>query len=160
MVDPIARTASWMLAPAFVLLAFCGRADADGCGITQDAGRQTLTFPSGGVERLALVYVPTGYHPGNKRPLVLDLHGSASDALEQMDRGQWERTAEMNGFIAAELQPLTSCGISSRASAASPRLVNHLSARVRTTSFPRLSSCIRYARPETAAYLTIRFSDS
>ena len=91
-------------AAALALLASCALARADGCGTAQDAGRQTLTIPSAGVERMALVYVPTTYHPNDRTPLVLDLHGSASDANEQMDRSMWERSAEMDGFIAAELQ--------------------------------------------------------
>lgn len=104
MVVATVRTANWALGLALAFVTSCGVARADGCGVAQDAGRQTLTFPSGGVERMALIYVPTTYHPGDATPLVLDLHGSASDAGEQMDRGMWERSAEMNGFIAAELQ--------------------------------------------------------
>jgi polyhydroxybutyrate depolymerase len=104
MVDAIVRTANWMLAFALAFATSCGVAHAEGCGVAQDAGRQTLKFPSGGVERMALVYVPTNYHPSDATPLVLDLHGSGSDASEQMDRGMWERSAEMSGFIAAELQ--------------------------------------------------------
>ena len=106
MVELIARAARWTLASAFVLLVSCPSTLADGCGTGQQPGRRTLAFPSGGVERMALVYVPTGYRPADKAPLVLDLHGSASDATEQMDRSQWERSAEMHGFVAAELQGL------------------------------------------------------
>ncbi|UCI19933.1 polyhydroxybutyrate depolymerase [Mesorhizobium sp. B2-1-8] len=93
------------LATATLCLPFvAGLAKAEGCGAPQQAGRQLLQFQSGGVERQALVYVPTSYQPGNTAPLVLDLHGSASDSVEQMDRGMWERSAETNGFVAAELQ--------------------------------------------------------
>lgn len=106
MVDLIARAARWTLASAFALLVSCPSALADGCGTGQEPDRRMLAFPSGGVERMALVYVSTGYRQGDKAPLVLDLHGSASDATEQMDRGQWERSAEMHGFVAAALQGL------------------------------------------------------
>lgn len=103
-VNPRAATASWLLASAFVLLNFCGAANAAGCGIKQGPGRQTLTFPSRGANRIALIYVPTTYQSGDPTSLVLDLHGSASDSGEQMDRGMWERSAEMNRFLTAELQ--------------------------------------------------------
>lgn len=104
MVGYIVRTASWTLALALAVAGSCEIACADGCGVAQSAGRQTLTFPSGGVDRMALIYIPTNYRSASASPLVLDLHGSASDADEQLDRGMWERSAEMNGFVAAELQ--------------------------------------------------------
>lgn len=94
----------WLSASLLMTMGWMGAAYADGCGQPVEAGRMTLKFPVGGVERIALAYVPTSYMPDERVPAVFDLHGSGSDALEQMDRGMWERTAEMSGFVAVELQ--------------------------------------------------------
>ena len=63
MVARTAQISQRLSGAALALLASCAVARADGCGIAQDAGRQTSTFPSAGVERMTLVYVPTTYHP-------------------------------------------------------------------------------------------------
>jgi polyhydroxybutyrate depolymerase len=70
-------------------------------------GQQTtLTVTSGGVDRIVVVYVPTGYDGRHRVPLVLNLHGSQSDAAEQMLRSELARTAERNTFIVAAPQGL------------------------------------------------------
>lgn len=95
---------SSVLSALFLIFILMGDALADGCGTAHSPGRLTLSLKSRSFDRTALLYVPTNYHPDQATPLVIDLHGSASDASEQMDRGMWERLAEINGFVVAELQ--------------------------------------------------------
>ena len=73
---------------------------SSGCGLPFAAGENTaLTVTSGGRERTAIVYVPTGYNARKPLPLVLDLHGSGSNSAEQMARSELSETAELNAFI-------------------------------------------------------------
>ena len=58
-----------------------------------------MTVTSGGRERTAIVYVPTGYNGRKPLPLVLDLHGSGSNSAEQMARSELSDSAELNTFI-------------------------------------------------------------
>jgi polyhydroxybutyrate depolymerase len=91
---------------ATMLLAALGasEASASGCGAKQEAGRHEMTIQSGGKERRIVFFAPTGYNPDKPTALVLDLHGSNSNADEQLDRSGWERIAERDGAIVAGLQ--------------------------------------------------------
>jgi polyhydroxybutyrate depolymerase len=64
-----------------------------------EPGTTELTITSGGVERRALVFVPTETNPGKRLPVVLNLHGSGSTPEEQMARSGLAATAEEEGFI-------------------------------------------------------------
>lgn len=72
------------------------------------AGRTTLTVTSDGVDRTAVVSVPTNKSSARNRvkgsPLVLDLHGSNSTPTEQLSRSGLDRTGEREGFIVAAPQ--------------------------------------------------------
>lgn len=89
-------SAAMLLAPGAVLAA--------GCGTPHDPGRVDIMLTSGGQQRQATVFVPSGYSGDDPVRLVLDLHGSNSNAPEQLDRSGWERLAEQQGFIVAGLQ--------------------------------------------------------
>lgn len=54
---------------------------------------------SGGIERRALVYVPSDVNPGRRLAAVLNLHGSGSTPAEQMARSGLAATAEEEGFV-------------------------------------------------------------
>jgi polyhydroxybutyrate depolymerase len=59
---------------------------------------------SGGTQRTVAVFIPTGYDGRHSLPLVLDLHGSASTAAEEMSRTGMVKTAEARTFILAAPQ--------------------------------------------------------
>ncbi|MCG2798497.1 MAG: hypothetical protein L6367_08150 [Cellulomonas sp.] len=60
-------------------------------------GRTTLTVTSGGLDRTAVVYRPATRT--TRLPVVLDLHGSGSTSVEQLDRSGLEKTADSSGFL-------------------------------------------------------------
>lgn len=80
-------------------LFFAPAAFAAGCGKTYEAGRNSLDISSRGQSRTLVYFVPSSYRGDSKVPVVLDFHGSTSTANEQMDRSEWERVAEREGFI-------------------------------------------------------------
>ncbi|MBB3948833.1 extracellular catalytic domain type 1 short-chain-length polyhydroxyalkanoate depolymerase [Aureimonas jatrophae] len=81
-------------------------AHARGCGTEQPAGRYAMDVASGGQTRTVAYYVPSSYDPSRPAPLVVDFHGSTSTAGEQLDRSEWERVAEREGFVVAAPQGL------------------------------------------------------
>ncbi|NTJ43374.1 polyhydroxybutyrate depolymerase [Agrobacterium larrymoorei] len=85
-------------------LLFASNVFASGCGNTFEAGRSSFELTSGGQTRTVVYFVPSNYSGHQKVPAVLDFHGSTSTADEQMDRSEWERVAEREGFIAVALQ--------------------------------------------------------
>src|SRR5215207_9600263 len=94
-----ARTTRWAaaLAAAVGLLVAASpaaaKAGSPGCGLPFAAGQNTaVTVTSGGRARTGIVYVPTGYDGRKPLPLVLDLHGSGSNAAEQMMRSELSRS--------------------------------------------------------------------
>lgn len=91
-----------MLTAAIVLAP--GAALAAGCGPPHDPGRTDILLSSSERQRMATVFVPSGYSGEEPVSLVLDLHGSNSNGAEQLDRSGWERLAEQEGFIVVGLQ--------------------------------------------------------
>src|SRR3954447_16897228 len=90
--------ALWFAAPAQAARqASCDRPFATG-------QETSLSVSSGGVSRTALVYVPSSYGGHRRLPVVLSLHGSQSDAAEQMMRSEMPSAAEQDGFIAVAPQ--------------------------------------------------------
>src|SRR3954447_15540094 len=90
--------ALWFAAPAQAARqASCDRPFATG-------QETSLSVSSGGVSRTALVYVPSRYGGHRRLPVVLSLHGSQSDAAEQMMRSEMPSAAEQDGFIAVAPQ--------------------------------------------------------
>lgn len=78
---------------------------ATGCGLTAP-GSTTLTPSVGGHLRTVIVHIPTGYSGSVKVPLVLNMHGSGSTALEQEEFSGMDATADTDGFIVAYPQGL------------------------------------------------------
>lgn len=74
------------------------------CNLPYPPGEHTLTLQSGGLDRAAIVYVPSGYDGRHRLPLVLTLHGSQSDAAEQLERSELASAAEQHTFIVAAPQ--------------------------------------------------------
>jgi polyhydroxybutyrate depolymerase len=76
-----------------------------GCGTT-GLGSTTLTPTVGGHRRTVIVHVPAGYSGSAKVPLVLNMHGSGSTALEQEEFTGMDTTADADGFIVGYPQGL------------------------------------------------------
>jgi polyhydroxybutyrate depolymerase len=70
----------------------CGRAAAEGA---------TITIRQGSAKRTATVHVPTGYTAKKPVALVLDLHGSGSDADQQRLFSGMNKAANADGFVVA-----------------------------------------------------------
>src|SRR3954447_6207914 len=58
------------------------------CGQPYESGQHTVTVTSGGLQRVVVLYVPSTYDGSHRLPLVLTLHGSASNAVEQLVRSE------------------------------------------------------------------------
>ena len=64
-------------------------------------GTTTLHPTVGAIERTAIVHIPTGYRSTSPVPLVLNLHGSQSTALEQEGFSGMDATADADTFVVA-----------------------------------------------------------
>jgi polyhydroxybutyrate depolymerase len=67
--------------------------------ITIQLNAQTYSFMFDGLSRNYIVHLPTGYNSANKYPLVFNLHGYTSDAIQEQFYTQMSTTADNNGFI-------------------------------------------------------------
>jgi len=76
-------------------------APSPGCGTAASPGTVTLTPTIDGKQRLAIVHVPTGYRATTPVPLVLNMHGSQSTALQQEGLTGMDATADADTFIVA-----------------------------------------------------------
>jgi polyhydroxybutyrate depolymerase len=74
-------------------------APSPGCGTAATAGTSTLDQNQGGRQRTAVVHLPTGYRPSSPIPLVLNMHGSQSTALQQEVVSGMDATADQDTFI-------------------------------------------------------------
>lgn len=74
---------------------------SSGCAsVTKVAtGTTTLTPTVDGKQRLAIVHVPTGYSPPTPIPLVVNMHGSQSNAAEQEGLTGMDATSDADTFI-------------------------------------------------------------
>ncbi|HEU5150873.1 MAG TPA: hypothetical protein VFU19_10275 [Iamia sp.] len=78
-----------------------------GCGTEPDVdpvgedlpGDVEQTFTSAGVERVYRLGVPAGYDPATPTPLVVNLHGSGSDAAQASAYGDVPRRAAERGVL-------------------------------------------------------------
>jgi polyhydroxybutyrate depolymerase len=77
-----------------------------GCGQPATAGSVTYTLQSGGHTREVIVHVPANYSGKTKVPLVLNLHGSESNAQAQEVFSGMDATSDASGFIVAYPQAL------------------------------------------------------
>ncbi len=74
-------------------------ATSPGCASSQSPGTVTLTPTVDGKRRVAIVHVPTGYRAPTPVPLVVNMHGSQSTALEQVALTGMDATADADTFI-------------------------------------------------------------
>jgi polyhydroxybutyrate depolymerase len=91
-------------------------ADASaGCGVDPDVapvdlderpGDVPLTFDAAGVERVYRLGVPASYDPDVPTPLVLNLHGSGSDAQQASVYGDVPRRAAERGMLTVAAEGL------------------------------------------------------
>lgn len=65
------------------------------------AGNTTITVRQGSSHRTAIVHVPAGYTGRKAVALVLDLHGSGSNADQQRLFSAMDKTADAHGFVVA-----------------------------------------------------------
>ncbi len=73
---------------------------ATGCQ-APSAASTTLTISVAGHPRTVIIHVPAGHSGTSKVPLVLNMHGSGSTALEQEGLTGMDGTADADGFIVA-----------------------------------------------------------
>ncbi|MDZ4765726.1 MAG: PHB depolymerase family esterase [Chloroflexota bacterium] len=73
------------------------------CDATTNAalGLTDNTIDSAGGERRYLLYVPESYDPAQPTPLILSLHGFASNPEQQMEFSQWNAAADEYNLIVA-----------------------------------------------------------
>jgi polyhydroxybutyrate depolymerase len=66
-------------------------------------GQQTIndTILYDGLQRAYILYVPVSYNANNATPLIFNFHGYTSDAITQMDYGDFRQIADTAGFIIA-----------------------------------------------------------
>jgi polyhydroxybutyrate depolymerase len=69
-------------------------------------GSTTLTPVVGGVQRTVIVHAPKRLSPTVASPLVLNLHGSGSTAVQQEGLSGMNKTANSDGFIVAYPQAI------------------------------------------------------
>lgn len=74
------------------------------CGTA--ASSSTLSLTAEGRPRTIIVHIPHGYAGAARAPLVLDLHGSGSDARQQERFTAMDATADADDFIVAYPQGL------------------------------------------------------
>ena len=85
--------------PAVPASTGCGEAPAID-GLTKDGpGDVALTFESGGVQRSYRLAVPDDYDQDTPAPLILNLHGSGSNAVQQSIYSDLPRQAAARGML-------------------------------------------------------------
>jgi len=85
-------------------------AASSGCGVAVSAGSSTLSIAVGGHARTVIVHVPTGYTGSANVPLVLNMHGSGSTAVQQEGFTGMDAESNAAGFIVAYPQGLIASG--------------------------------------------------
>ncbi len=79
----------------------CGRAPDPGPTASAPFGDVVQTLSVGGVPRAYRLAVPTGYRRGTPTPLILDFHGSGSNAVQQSAYSQLPARGAAAGFLVA-----------------------------------------------------------
>lgn len=83
------------------LMPSAGSAAATGggvCRLGSPTGLRTIALTDQGQNRPFLLYVPQGYSPGTRIPVVFDLHGSGGNGAGQLSYSQMEPAADAHGF--------------------------------------------------------------
>jgi polyhydroxybutyrate depolymerase len=83
---------------------------ASGCRGASGSGSSTLALSIGGHSRIVIVHLPTGYSGKRPVPLILNMHGSGSDAAQQEAVSGMDATSDADGFIVAYPQGLIPSG--------------------------------------------------
>jgi len=83
---------------------------APGCEGASGPGSSTLDLSIGGHTRIVIVHLPTGYSGKKPVPLILNMHGSGSDAAQQEAVSGMDATSDADGFIVAYPQGLIPFG--------------------------------------------------
>lgn len=111
---PVSSTTTSSAAPTATTAAAVSARPSAGCGRRPDVARLSAgrpgdveqTFTSGGLERLYRLAIPTSYDPDVAAPLVVNLHGSGSNALEASAYGDVPRAAATRGMITVAPQAI------------------------------------------------------
>lgn len=105
---PITKLAAFCLTGVIGFFSLSSaQALAAGCSGPREPGRFELKLVSGGQERVFQYFIPSTYTGKDKVSVVVDFHGSNGLGGEQLDRSEWERVAEREGFIAIGAQGAT-----------------------------------------------------
>jgi polyhydroxybutyrate depolymerase len=114
---PGARAAALTLALAAVAAFASGAAGASshtaaasGCGHSAASGSTTLQLAIGGHSRTVIVHIASHYKDTQATALILNLHGSGSDARQQELFSGMDATADADTFIVAYPQGLIASG--------------------------------------------------
>jgi polyhydroxybutyrate depolymerase len=83
---------------------------SSGCGTAVSPGTRTLNLSIGGRVRTVIVHVPPAASAKRALPLVLNMHGSESDALEQEAITGMDAAADADSFIVAYPQAAIAAG--------------------------------------------------
>ena len=84
-------------------------APSAGCATSSvGAGDQTITLPSGGVDRTYIRHVPPAHDGATPVPLVLALHGLGEGSVLHQQMSDYAPRADANGFVVAYPQALGS----------------------------------------------------
>jgi polyhydroxybutyrate depolymerase len=102
----VRRQRSWAAVAASGSSAAPASTTGSGCGMSASAGSTTLHLTFAGRSRVVIVHVPTGYTGSAKVALVLNMHGSGSDASEQELFSGMDAASDEDGFIVAYPQGL------------------------------------------------------
>jgi polyhydroxybutyrate depolymerase len=94
-------------APPTVVLAGAAK---QGCGVAVPSGSTTSSLRIGGHTRTVIVHIPAGYTGKTKVPLVLNMHGSGSNAAQQELFSGMDVESDAAGFIVAYPQGLIPSG--------------------------------------------------
>jgi polyhydroxybutyrate depolymerase len=83
---------------------------SSGCGTALKPGARTLSLAIGGRQRTVIVYVPPAASAKKALPLVLNMHGSGSDAIQQEGFTGMDAAAAADSFIVAYPQGAIAAG--------------------------------------------------
>ena len=90
--------------------ALAAATSSSGCGTTVSTGSTKLTLTIGGHVRTVIVHVPPRYSKSSPVALVLNLHGSGSNALDEDLFAGMNYTSDADGFLVAYPQGLITLG--------------------------------------------------
>jgi polyhydroxybutyrate depolymerase len=76
-------------------------AGGSGCGIARGAGTRAHTVRAAGLTRTYHLTVPPGYTGRTRVPLVVDMHGAGSNAVQEMLLSRARAEAAIRGWIVA-----------------------------------------------------------